>query len=131
MSGLLARFVAAITLVVVLLAPVADAAGAAFGWDPIQCCCGEHAGDEACGCPDCPAGHQNERDDDGDDDGDDRSPGLRACGATGHVAVPGGFAEAILPAPPVLIAPIARNAPRPPAVRPPGTVAARPEKPPS
>jgi hypothetical protein len=114
-----------------LLVPLAETASAAFGWDPIDCCCGEHAGDEACGCPDCPAGHQDDHDDDGEGQDDGTTPGFRSCGVTSHVSLPGAFAEAILPVAPVLIAPPARVAPRAEAARPPPSLSSRPEKPPS
>ena len=125
-----ARVIALTTLVVLLLVPLAETAGAAFGWDPIDCCCGEHAGDEACGCKDCPAGHQDD-DHDGEEREDGDTPSMRTCGVTAHLSLPGGFAEAIVPAPPVLVAPPVRTVMVADVVRPPPEVTASPDKPPS
>jgi len=131
---LLSRVIALTTLAVMLLVPLSGTAAAAFGWNPIDCCCGEHAGDEACGCPDCPAGHQDDDDDDGDDGDEhdeDGAPGMRSCGVSGHVSLPGVFVRAVLPELPALIAPPARVVhPDDPALPRPSP-APRPEKPPS
>ncbi len=73
------RLAALAVALVMALAPVGRAAAAGFAWGPIECCCGEHAGDQACGCKDCPAAHADApaEDSDGDSDG---APGLSACG---------------------------------------------------
>jgi hypothetical protein len=50
------RLIAIATALVLVTSVFARVAVAGIAWGDIDCCCGEHAGDEACGCPDCPAG---------------------------------------------------------------------------
>lgn len=59
-----------------------------------HCCCGPHAADVDCGCPNCPASHAPQaadaaaHDDDGPEPDDHDVPRIRACGLTGDLATP-------------------------------------------
>lgn len=45
----------------------------------VTCCCGDHAGDDSCGCPTCPAAQ-------GEDDEEIQESQLRSCGGAGVIA---------------------------------------------
>lgn len=131
------RLAALAVALVMALAPVGRAAAAGFAWGAIECCCGEHAGDEACGCKDCPAVHADAPGDDHDGDappeeeGDqDGAPGLSACGPRGDLVTfaPG---DAPLAAPAlVLDRPRASPAAPPPPPPRPASHTVEPETPP-
>jgi hypothetical protein len=45
----------------------------------VTCCCGDHAGDDSCGCPTCPAAQ-------GEDDEQAHETQLRSCGGAALIA---------------------------------------------
>ncbi len=93
------RVLALLVALTMLLAPVSRAAAAGFAWGTIECCCGEHAGDVACGCKDCPsATHDADHDGDGDGDGPaDGAPTMQACGPNAQLITFSHGDEPILP----------------------------------
>ena len=60
----------ALTAALVVLVALAQLPVGTIQVGTVECCCGEHAADETCGCPDCPAAR--DRDHDGQDQ--DRDP---------------------------------------------------------
>src|SRR5687768_1262584 len=84
-------------------APVVRVAFAGLVWEAIHCCCGVHAGDHDCGCPDCPAGNRG----DGDHRGD-TTPTVRPCGANADWVSPATIPPFVAPAVPALIVPARR-----------------------
>ncbi|MBP9088945.1 MAG: hypothetical protein KBG15_22680 [Kofleriaceae bacterium] len=58
-----ARALLSVMIVLVMLAgSVLRVAAAGLHYGMMSCCCGEHASDESCGCPDCPVAHQDDTD---------------------------------------------------------------------
>lgn len=80
----LSRLVALAVALLLLWVPVAAAATAGFAWAAIACCCGDHAGDEACGCPDCPSAEHAQR----RDRAPDRESRVRSCAPEGTLTTP-------------------------------------------
>lgn len=70
--------IVAVAITTLVATPLMRIAVAGIAWGVIECCCGEHAGNHRCGCPDCPAGEHDA--DHGDHDESD-APGLGPCGA--------------------------------------------------
>ena len=121
-----ATVVALLAVAILIAAPVVRVAFAGIAWGTITCCCGEHAGDHDCGCPDCPAG---ERASDGDSD--DGAPHVRPCGASAEWVSPATFAPFVAPTVPVVIAPPRRALPIPEPFEAPPSPTAHVETPPS
>lgn len=90
----LQRVIAIAALAVLVVASLGRIAAANFDIGTIECCCGEHGADVACGCPDCPAVHADD-----DDRGPpaDGAPRMEACGPDAKVTLP--------PAAPPMLAP--------------------------
>jgi hypothetical protein len=121
------RVIAIAMMLVLVTSAFARVAAAGLAWGTFECCCGEHAGDEACGCPDCPAGHQDEH---GDESPVDGSPRMKACGPDGMVILPAAFARAIIPVAPAIIVPEPLTLAVEPVAEPRSAPSARPEPPP-
>jgi hypothetical protein len=93
--------IALLAIATLVATPLMRIAVAGIAWGVIECCCGEHAGDHRCGCPDCPAAAG---DGDGDDDGDQHgAPVLGPCGANAERISPVALAPFV---PPVRFAPV-------------------------
>ena len=79
------------TIAMVLCAQVTRIVAAGIHYGSMQCCCGVHQSNEECGCPDCPAAHDDA--DHGDSDGRDGdsqinkpgAPSMNRCGPTATV----------------------------------------------
>jgi hypothetical protein len=94
----LALVLPALLALVMFVSPVARAATAGFSWGTIECCCGEHAGDESCGCKDCPAAVHDEEQDDHDDDAPPAEGGeMTACGPQAQLVVFAPGAAIVMP----------------------------------
>jgi hypothetical protein len=91
--------IALLAIATLVATPLMRIAVAGIAWGVIECCCGEHAGDHHCGCPDCPTG------DDEDDrhDGEHGAPVLGQCGANAEWISPVAVAPFV---PPVRVAPV-------------------------
>ena len=111
-SRFIHRALALFALAMVLAAVPMTALASGLIWADIVCCCGPHASNEACGCPDCPSA-EHEEDHEAPDSVSRRAappsaPQLKRCGPTGTlmlmqmpvVAVP--RYSAIAKAPPVV-----------------------------
>lgn len=88
-------WLAAVFLAITL--PVAQMAVAAQAGS-VVCCCGEHAADDDCGCPDCPSAVGDASDD--HDHGAAVLAGtdqVRRCGADSHVGTPPSHFDMTLP----------------------------------
>jgi hypothetical protein len=94
--------IAMLAIATLVATPLMRIAVAGIAWGVIECCCGEHAGDHRCGCPDCPAA-----DHDGDPDDapapEDGAPGLGPCGANAEWISPVALAPFV---PPARVAPV-------------------------
>jgi hypothetical protein len=97
--------IALLTVAMLVAAPVVRVAFAGLVWDAIQCCCGVHAGDHDCGCPDCPAGKPDPAQ--GGDRGD-TTPTVRPCGANAEWVSPATIPPFVAPTAPALIVPARR-----------------------
>ena len=95
--------IALLAVAMLVAAPVVRVAFAGMVWDAIHCCCGVHAGDHDCGCPDCPAGKRSQGDSD-----HDTGPTLRPCGAHGEWVSPATIPPFVAPTVPALIVPARR-----------------------
>jgi hypothetical protein len=84
--------IVALVIATLVATPLVRIAAAGIAWGVIECCCGEHAGNHRCGCPDCPAGDH----DDGDHDSE--MPGLGPCGANAQWLSPIALAAFVAPA---------------------------------
>lgn len=89
------RLLALVTALVLLTSAVARVAVAGMLWSSVECCCGEHAGNERCGCADCPAGDHGDEDQDSDE-----SPLIAACGAHASIIHPAVVVAVVVPPPP-------------------------------
>lgn len=77
------------------------AAGLRYG--SMHCCCGVHQSDEACGCPDCPAGHSDAEHENDPAKPAPTAPSINRCGPTATVVA----LSAESPwAPPLTVSPI-------------------------
>lgn len=121
------RLVALATVLILLTSALVDLAAAGVSVGDVECCCGEHPGDEACGCIDCPSGHHGDRDR-GPSDG---VPRIAACGPDLALVLPAALVDAALPEPGVVVgwrrACVAAHAPP---IEPRSTSAPPPEPPP-
>lgn len=68
-----------------LAAPMLRAAHAGLQYGTLVCCCGEHASDTACGCPDCPVGKQHAANHQSQPSGDDTPATIKQCGPNATV----------------------------------------------
>ena len=69
-----------VVALVALAAPTLRAAAAGLQYGSLVCCCGEHASDTACGCPDCPVGKQHAANQTSPHSADDTPPTIKQCG---------------------------------------------------
>lgn len=120
------RVLAIAVALVLLTSVVARVAVAGIVWETFECCCGEHAGDKACGCPECPAGQHAESD---EHDGDG-APSVKTCGPDGQLVLPTSLGKAIFPAVPPPITREVRAAAPPPLPRLRSELPPAPEPPP-
>ena len=95
--------IALLAVAMLVAAPAVRVAFAGLVWDAIRCCCGVHAGDHDCGCPDCPAGTQGEP-----DRGGDPTPTMRPCGAHAEWVSPATLPPFVAPTMPALLVPARR-----------------------
>jgi hypothetical protein len=121
------RLIAIATALVLVTSVFARVAVAGIAWGDIDCCCGEHAGDEACGCPDCPAGDHADGDHAPPADG---APRMNSCGPDAQLVTPASLDHGVVPRAPVLLAPSAAPAPRTATKQPDPAPDVRPETPP-
>jgi hypothetical protein len=77
--------IALLAIATLVATPLMRIAVAGIAWGVIECCCGEHAGDHRCGCPDCPASTDDDDDDAGDQHGSE-TPALGPFVAAARVA---------------------------------------------
>jgi hypothetical protein len=98
--------IALLAIATLVATPLMRIAVAGIEWGVIECCCGEHAGDHRCGCPDCPA--STDDDDDAGDQHGSETPALGPCGASAEWVAPVALAPFVA---------AARVAPRRPAHR--------------
>jgi hypothetical protein len=101
------RLASVVALVLLFALPVAQVARGATLPGEVHCCCGDHAADEDCGCPECPSASHAHDEDDGDDHDDEDAPpstSFRACGAEGQSYTVGAFPPFLVPAVPTVIA---------------------------
>lgn len=98
------------TLVLVVCLPMAQLATSWAG--TTVCCCGEHAADHDCGCPDCPSTATDDEYDQGDQDSE--TPAIASLGACSRgMAAVGAHASSMhmLLVPPIAIMTSGRNVP--------------------
>jgi hypothetical protein len=134
-GGWLRRGVAALALLMTLALALAQLATGGIVIGEIECCCGTHAGDAPCGCPDCPVAHGGHGHDGARaaHHGDSDAPpvtSFRACGAEGHLVDAPAFPP-FLPLPAIAVADVPHRlepAP-PPAPLPPSHLSAPPAAP--
>lgn len=102
-----------LVLAVVLTAfagPLLRAAAAGLQYGNLVCCCGEHASDTACGCPDCPAGKPHAHDA-SNDNRDDAPPTVKQCGPNATVVPLASETPALVsPVPSEVLQPLPRPA---------------------
>ncbi|HPH64529.1 MAG TPA: hypothetical protein PLF40_02250 [Kofleriaceae bacterium] len=91
------------TIIVLLTSQVTRIAAAGLHFGSMACCCGVHQSDEACGCPDCPAGHSQTHDDRDEDKPAPMAPSMKRCGPSATIVALG--AESPW-APPITASPI-------------------------
>jgi hypothetical protein len=121
------RLIAIATALVLVTSVFARVAVAGIAWGDIECCCGEHAGDESCGCPDCPGADHAESDHVPPADG---APRMKSCGPDAQLVVPASIDHVVVPRAPALVAPTAIRAPALRASDPDPAPDVRPETPP-
>jgi hypothetical protein len=124
---LASRLIAIATALVLVTSVFARVAVAGIAWGTMECCCGEHAGDEACGCPDCPAGEHADDDHAPPADG---APRMNSCGPDAQLITPASIEHVVVPRAPALVAPTAERGPEPRATEPDSAPDLRPETPP-
>jgi hypothetical protein len=96
------RVVALIAAAIILMAGSVRFAAAGLTYGTTSCCCGPHASDHRCGCPDCPTADQAH----GDDDHDGDRPVLGKCGVNGMVLAPAAVSPTILAHAPTVATPV-------------------------
>ena len=98
------RGIALAALVALVVLRGVGMAAEAWTANAVECCCGRHAVDHDCGCPQCPSHHHGKRH-------DDHASHVRSCAH--HVDL-----MQVASAPPVLAAPPAIDLPAPHAAAP-------------
>ena len=122
-----ATLIALACVAILVAAPVARVAFAGVEWGTVDCCCGEHAGDHRCPCPDCPAADHPS----GDDAPPDGAPHVEPCGANAQWVSPATMPPFVAPTVAAIRAPVRRVLLLPDPFTAPPDRAVHPETPPS
>jgi hypothetical protein len=80
MARIVRSMVAMAMVIIALGAAITRVASAGVSVGDLRCCCGVHAGDEDCGCPDCPVADSDHNKHKAPSD----APSFKRCGAPSH-----------------------------------------------